>query len=931
MRSKIKKYYSQFLLAIMLVVSSNTFAIKEFQEVMKQLKNFQSWSACIKKPNGYECKLEKKKCFELGIKGEMSKAFSCASPVIINPLKTTKSNCNFLSESFDKSLCQQDIYYCKIQAFSSPQDEGYEERCFQYGVALNLIEGDSSLFDSLEAVNETSTCCSGGLCKIKDEAETCSSIENTFLNESSTLKENESVFSLLDTVAKMTSSPDASLYKIEKSSCSKCWKNIFKAMPDSEKTTFEKSKKELLEDLADKKLQNLRRTFTENSIMYSVMQFYGYEDHKFSERKLSKKEEIGVNCIEFHKEKDANSCLVKENITDEGFSSNNYIDRAKEVYKDWYETQKLDSFRGESGVNRVLNLVKDVYEKTNENIKKKSSNEMLQYCLNVNQGVLEFDKYALIEKMLRVKLGTEPTEEDFIGIQNSIAANPSLVNLVLSENAICSIITQKSFDPDYMIATIFNIDKKIISTNMCGNIQDFEQVYCNEPRGAAEFDMSPAEFEKLDNKQKVSANALICSGKIKLDEETFEASNFKDRPGEKVQKIYNTITGGPSEANEQLAIQGQRFLEQEDSTRQPGLYNAFQTAVQQGVIGNGEQIEKSLEESRIDPINRMNEPSSLDKMIANVKSAFNPTEYSLNSSASSSTNISDMDIAQVITSNPIFEKKVEEVTDSIESVAVEENLDIENPNQALFDYLKGKETKETKALKNSSLSKEIEELKKQLLAQKAEEKKQEVASSSVELDAAKARIKNLEDMLKNIQTDNNLKNTNFGNSQFTQSGDSKNYSVSFNPEAGSQGRSIASIQGLDGQNQIITSNNGLPVNVGNNIQKLATEGLIYKNKSLALVVGTSSYPLDIKEVIVQDGVLSKIKVEQSPGKIIELKISELNTESRKAVDEYLVAKGENVLKREVASLAKLEVEHQVLESSYKEFVCSMDDQLQICQ
>ena len=334
--------------------------------------------------------------------------------------------------------------------------------------------------------------------------------------------------------------------------------------------------------------------------------------------------------------------------------------------------------------------------------------------------------------------------------------------------------------------------------------------------------------------------------------------------------------------------------------------------------------------------------SDFSKKVSSLKSTFSESTSNLFSGNSNDgmndlTRFTDSDIQQTIQSEPAAQNLMDSIASNIENSADKEINAIENPGQAIMDYLKDKETASSEALENSQLREQLDELKKLVAEKKVTEARKIKENDKIELDAAKARIRNLEGMISQLRNPA-AANVNFGNTVsdgFSQSGEaSGNYGVDISRgRLGPSGAGNSAFSGGRGpasvQSPLI---NKIPKSVGEDLKRFANSGIEMKGESLVLRVDESSYPLEVEEVIMNNGIISGIKVQNSfKGSVEVLSMSELNSNSKKAVEEYIEKMASSILAVEEDKLAEVKAKADASAARYIDFLCASNPERSECK
>ena len=536
---------------------------------------------------------------------------------------------------------------------------------------------------------------------------------------------------------------------------------------------------------------------------------------------------------------------------------------------------------------------------------------------------------------------TQSLEDLIDNLTTEIKLNPKYSFLMYDHTLYCNAFRNKSLE---QIDRLFDLNEEpsteeIISTknNICPTLSDLKDAYCTEELNS----LTNEEYNNLSEGEKIVANSFMCKNELSI------VSNDSSELDDLSRHLKNTMAENPSyiqarakEANSggigrrNNALSGSEILENLVG-RSSGSVSSSDDVLRP-LSGNSKSLPSNSSDQPISPNTQSTqEPSFQESLMGQINEMKNNVT-GVGRSSNNNAFISDQSIQQAIASNPKIEDKINEVKDLIQDSKENGDLSgVDNPNQAIFDYLKDEKSIEAQELansENSELRAQLAELKNQINDEKKIAEKKIVAdASNSELQAANARIKKLEGIVDQMRNSSQgiISNSGFGNNS--------DDNVEFIPVGvnnGSQKSNLGSSNGRDIASVQTPIVNLIPKTINENLESIISkdEGLILlKDEALYITIDETQYPLNVQEVVLTSGVVSGIKVQKGALGSVILPISSFKGDSKKAVEQYIAKEGSKLLKTEkkVQEVAKSNAEKT--STAYLDFLCSIHPEKEECK
>lgn len=812
-----------------------------------------------------------------------------------------------------------------------------------------ICEEEAKQSELRQAENESKgkvSCCVGGICELSDEVNNCEMIDNSLLNTKVEGGENQDLFGLLANISNTGTSHPGAVKKMDSTrDCEKCWRAAYKTIPNKKSNRY-LDRKKLLEKIKVP-VDSLAYDFREKLqyfYQYESLVKDGLENSLGGSDYSSKLECIDDEVIQELKSKkhcsisksDEKNLINKFNISEE---------KRKKIFESYLKEsigQMNLSIKEGRDKGEILNTAKAFFK--NGILSKLGSSgikENREYCSQLSTGKKSFNQTEFLNKIT----GFDGNIENALMIKLGLMLGPQYSFVSYDYKKYCSLLESSAVRGDLASAEAFfrdlgNIPNKKSSNeelnkvkdelaqmklDLCPSQREIEESLCVGTENSIDSDgfkvkVKVGQLENLSMPEQMIANEYLCKGKFELVAD--EISVDEKVKGVNQQNIGSILAKGKKEA--------QNFEKKMAKIRSNNFAIDGNAIMERASLGDEDLLQTDLSSSEFET----NEyDKSTPRFAINNQQEFNQAQdfSDLQSRVDqmSSVSLKDNEIAEAISNDRSLESMRAEIAAQIRASEASSVNAIENPEQAIFDYMKDKESESTKALADSELRAELEQLKSKINEKTLASREIQKDTSQKELEAARVRIKNLESMVSQMQSGNvGVSSSAISNTDSSQ-GNSSEQAISMIPQVGSSENSFGGERSIASNQPLLI--NTIPQSVQANMENYAKSGIVFKNDKLVLVVDETSYPLDIQEVIMKDGVPSGIRIQKSNKESITLSMGDMQEASKLAVQDYIKRKGVALLQVEKKSEEIIANEYAVASESYIQFLCSIHPDKSECK
>jgi hypothetical protein len=766
-------------------------------------------------------------------------------------------------------------------------------------IAAKNNEETKKLTDS----EKSGMCCTNGLCDLGKDATSCNMIKGTLLAGRAGSK-NDGLFGLLSNIARVGASQGKTTTihddNMSDELCKKCWGQAYRANPN------ESNEKRDREEVGQYLLKTTSKT--KESIKDSLNGRFKHYLNRLDLRSIDLKKKL--SCFsekDIHKIAEEHGCKIS-NVTDV-FKAVNIDANEVNIISD------LTPRSTDSSKEKV-----ELYKKNIISLIEINQDENPELLINKCKAFKENEKISSTGFMESLMYNVEDVNKNELAIFLLSIDSKILRSIKRSPSQFCDKYSESKLKFSQIIAQE-DIPKKT-DLNLCPSQRDLVEVICKKDVDDESFHQTfPREkLESLNSAQHIVLNEWICRGKVSISKDETGDSEKNNKEKTKLSNVYELLEK-VSDSNKILS-NNPRIISKRNNFAVSG----------KTIMDNIKNKDQGITDSDLDPTSTSAFSANPDfadqfKNLTGSNSQLSNNQASMMDDLQERVDKIGMDdIAKAVTSNPGIGNDIDRVADLIgQSKDNKLKESVDNPNQAVMDYLAGKDDKESvKALKsseNDDLRRELDELKKKINDEKISTMASQKDAASKELDAARVRIKKLENMVARIQskTPSNSQGQlqpQIGGQDIAR-GES---SIRFSSQGG-QARGAEQSRGpASAQMPILTK---IPVSVQADLKSYAKSGIEFKNNKLVLVVDETDYPLEIEQVVMKDGVVSGIRVQKSNSEIVTITLSEMQVSSQEAVRDYIKKEGSNIIESEKKNEKSVEEKLAKASESYIQFLCSI--------
>jgi hypothetical protein len=832
---------------------------------------------------------------------------------------------------FDYEQCIQLAKNCENNTFIN---KTYKLICDQESVKTWFL-GD------LVEAEVTVACCSSGICTLGKRGASCNKAEATLLNLGQGT-ENNDAYSIMSNISRVGIAADSivdvsSFDKMEPALCGSCWRAAHDTnmQLNQIRDSYEKDKAIVLSLMKSTKTKESIRKRLNIKLKDHVLRVFGPENV------VTKPEwmENGIECFTAEdvkrKKKECGSDVVERDV--EAILSSFNIS-TEDVDRVWNADEKTNEIRKK----RVSQNKTRTYLFSRIQGDDLTVDHLKKTCIENNKGKA-FDLISFINKLIPPPVDTvKATFAHKRSIEFAVDDSKYISDLlgIADADIFCKDeeYSKNLKDLRLSLTKIKEPSATLTRKKFCPSEEVLAGVICKKPIDddgfMASFPSDDTRLQKLSSGQSIILSEYICKGKasITLKESPPDPVNGNGRNGKvsdeerKVldERAITSARAGEVIRNNPGIIEQRNFRETGDAILSRNVHAGKDLGVTDSDLG---EASSNFDDTSSDFLTQMDILTS------------STSPFSKNANTNDLQGIVDKieidDVLNADLMNPSIGEGIEKIASEFE--ATDGNIDMKESKKAAMDYLTDSEDEKDSAsviaLKsNEALRTELDALKQKIKDEKTIAGLESSRNSAnKELEAAQVRIKNLERLAAEGNYSNSKSNfsevpSQGAEQQIKQGGAGEDYTVDFSASSGRAGQGLAS--GRNPASDQLPVNSIIPPSVQDDLvtHANAQSGIVFnkfKKGGLYLLVDQTDYPLNIEEVVVENGIISGIKIQNRNSKLVTLNLAEMEEESQIAVRNFIKSEGDKILIVENKNLVKVTEKLTTVSNSYQQFVCEV--------